>query len=114
MHEHFSAGALQRAGHAHVIGMKVSDEDALHVFEADAGIGESAAQRLLGLGGVKTGVDEAPTVSTFDEIGVHDRQTAYRKGDRDAPDARRDKIAQCAVGPREVTLGTMEASGPFV
>src|SRR6185503_1280568 len=114
MHEHFSAGALQRAGHAHVIGMKVSDEDALHVLKADAGIRESATQRLFGLGRMKTGVDEAPPVRAFDEIGVDDRQSAYREGDRDAPDARRDEIAQCAVGPREVTLGTMEASGPFV
>ena len=94
--------------------MKVSDEDALHVFKADAGVRESTSKRLFGLGGVKTGVDEAPTMSTFDEIGVHDRQTAYGEGDRDAPDARRDEIAQRAVGPREVTLGTMEVSGPFV
>jgi len=114
MHEHFGAGALQRAGHAHVIGMKVSDEDALHVLKADAGIRESISKRLFGLGCVKTRVDEAPTMSALDEIGVHDRQSAYREGDRDAPYARRDEIAQRAVGPREVTLGTMEVSGPFV
>ena len=114
MHEHFSAGALQRAGHAHVIGMKVRDEHALYVFETDSRIRESTAERLFGLCGVKTRVDEAPTVIPFNEIGVHDRQTAYGEGDRDAPDARRDEIAQRAVGPREVTLGTMEVSGPFV
>ena len=114
VHEDLGSCALERPRHAHVIGMQMRDEDALHVPRADPGIGQSRAKRLLRLRRVHPGVDEAPAVRAFDEIRVDERETANRQRDGDAPDARRDEIAQRASGPREVTLGTMEAHGPFV
>src|SRR5712691_10894364 len=91
----------------------VEAEQALRGGLADAGIGEPAAKRLFGLDRMQASVDEAPTVRSLDEVRVDDRKTADRERDGDAPDARRDKIAQRTRGPREVTLGTMEAHGPF-
>ena len=90
------------------------DEHALHVLDADPRVGETGAERMFGLGGVETRVDQAPAVRAFDEIRVDDRQATDREGDWDAPDARRDEIAQRAMRLRKVTLGTMEVSGPFV
>jgi hypothetical protein len=92
--------------------MKMRDEDVLYVFDADPRLGESTAQRLFGLGGVETSIDEAPTMRSFDQIGVDDRKTTDRERDGDAPDAGRNEIAQRAMGPREVTLGTMERLRP--
>ena len=94
--------------------MQMRDEHPPQVLEADPGIRQARAERLFRFDGVKSGIDEAPAVRSFDEIGVDDRKTADREGDRDAPDSRRDEIAQRALRPHEVTLGTMEASGPFV
>jgi hypothetical protein len=92
----------------------MSDEYAAYVFDADARVAQTAAECLLGLCRVETGVDEAPTMRALDQIGVDDRKTTDREGDGNAPDAGRDEIAQRAMGPRAVTLGTMEVSGPFV
>ena len=100
MHENLGARALEGPRHPHVIGMQVRDEDAPHVLEADPGLGQSCAERLFGLRRVHAGVDEAPAVSTFDEIRVHDRESANGQRNGDAPDARRDDIAHCALGPR--------------
>jgi hypothetical protein len=94
--------------------MEVRDEDPLHVSDTDPRVGESGAQRLLGLGGMETRVDEAPAMGALDQIRVDDRKTTDREGDGYAPYAGRDEIAQRAMGPRKVTLGTMEVSGPFV
>lgn len=90
------------------------DKDPPHVFHADPRVAESSAQRLFCLGRVQTGVDEAPAVRSLDQIGVDDGKTTDGKGNGYAPDAGRDKIAQRAMGPQTVTLGTMEVSGPFV
>jgi hypothetical protein len=92
--------------------MKVRDENTLDVFDADPRVRQTGPKRLLRLRGVQSGVDEAPAVSTLDQIGVDDGKTADGEGDRDAPDAGRDKIAQRAMGPRAVTLGTMERLRP--
>jgi hypothetical protein len=63
---------------------------------------------------MEPGIDEAPTVRSLDEVRIHDRETSDGKWDGDAPYARRDEVAQRAMGPDRVTLGTMEVSGPFV
>src|SRR6267142_4735273 len=88
------------------------DEHASQILDPDPGVREPAAQRLFGLRGVQAGVDEAPAALALDQVGVHDREAADREGDRDAPDARRDEVAQRARGPRQVTLGTMGGLRP--
>jgi len=74
--------------------MEMGDEDATQVRDSDPRVREARVERLLSLVRVKDGVDETPPVRALHQIGVHDGQPADGKRNGNAPDARRDKIAQ--------------------
>jgi hypothetical protein len=74
--------------------MEVGDEDATQVGDSDPRVREASAERLFGVGRVKAGVDETPAMRALDQISVDEGQTADGKGNGNAPDARRDEIAQ--------------------
>jgi hypothetical protein len=76
--------------------MQMRDEDAPQVFHAEPRLGQARPESLLSVRGVHSCIDEAPPAVAFDQIRIDDRQAADGKGDWDAPDARRDEIAQRA------------------
>jgi hypothetical protein len=92
--------------------MEVGDEHATQVRDFDSRVREARAERLFGVGRVKAGVDETPAMSALDQISVDDRQTTDGKGNGNAPDARRDEIAQRKRRPRGVTDVRMEFPWP--
>ncbi len=53
-----SSDALERSGHADVIGMKVGDEDPSHIFHRDLGVRKRGAKRGLRFLRVHARVDE--------------------------------------------------------
>ena len=58
MHDDLCAGALEGAGHADVIRMKMRDEDSPHFFDRDAGLGKRGAECGLRFLRVHARVDE--------------------------------------------------------
>ena len=89
VHDDLGPGALEGAGHADVIGMKMRDEDSSHVFDRDARLGKRSAECGLRFLRVHARVDERVTRRALDEIRV-DAPQSERERKRDAPDARRD------------------------
>ena len=114
MHEDLRSRTLEGAGHADVVRMQVRDEDTSHLVEPDPGIGERATQNLFGVSCVQSRVDERVPRRSLDQIGVHAPE-GERKGQLDAPDARRDdRSAQREQSFARLITVEWLSPGPFV
>ena len=89
MHDDLGTRELERPRHPDVIGMKVRDEHAPHVFDRGAGLRECGEKRGLGFLRVHARVDEGVARRPFDQVRVNASEGEWKRK-CDAPDARRD------------------------
>ncbi len=75
-------------GQAVVIRVDVGDEDTLDIGDVEAGVGQSGHQRVVGIVGVPSGVDDVRPAIGLEGVDQHVAQRVVRDRYRNAPKAR--------------------------